>query len=66
MKIFNKDFISHESPILADFENITYYWIKIVNFLQTDKIYTSLEIFWKKKTKKSTKSGGKKNVKMLL
>ena len=45
MKIFNflstlfdnKDFISPESPIFSDFENITYYWIKIVNFLKTDK-----------------------------
>ena len=41
MKIFNflsrlfgnKNFISQESPILGDFKNITYYWIKIVNFL---------------------------------
>ena len=29
----NKDFISRESPIFADFENVTYCWIKIVNFL---------------------------------
>ena len=37
MKIFNflstlfgnKDFISQESPILADFKNMTYYWIKL-------------------------------------
>ena len=27
----NKGFMSRKSPILADFENITYYWIKIVN-----------------------------------
>ena len=40
MKIFNflttlfgyKDFISQESLILADFEKITYYWFKDVNF----------------------------------
>ena len=44
-----------ESPILADLKNVTYYWIKIVNFLLTDKIYTSLEIFWKKKEEKNRK-----------
>ena len=46
MKVFNflstlfgdKDFVSRESPIFADFKNITYYWIKIVHFLYTDKI----------------------------
>ena len=26
----NKDFISQEAPIFADFENTTYYWIKIL------------------------------------
>ena len=43
MKIFNflsalfgnKDFISQESLISADFENITYYWIKIVNLFHS-------------------------------
>ena len=60
----NKDFISQEGPIFADFENITYYWIKIVNFPQTDKIYTWLEISWKKITKNLRDPGVKRRFKM--
>ena len=29
----NEDFISQESPILADVENIVFDWIRIVHFL---------------------------------
>ena len=34
----DKDFISQESLILADFENITYYWIKIYPLRQAKKL----------------------------
>ena len=45
----NKNFISQESAIFADFKNIIFYWIKVFNLSKTDKIYTLLEIFWEKK-----------------
>ena len=54
----NKDFISRESPILAQFKNIL--------SLNWQDIHVVGDFLEKKITKKSTKSGGKKNVKMPL
>ena len=34
----DKDFLSQESLILADFENITYYWIKIYPLRKAKKL----------------------------
>ena len=56
----NKDFISQESPMLADVENIMFYWIRIIDLLLRDNIYQSSDNFWKCQKSRNPQNPGVK------
>ena len=55
-----QNFVSQESPMLADVENIMFYWIRIIDLLLRDNIYQSSDNFWKCQKSRNPQNPGVK------
>ena len=55
-----QNFVSQESPMQADVENVMFYWIRIIDLLLRDNIYQSLDNFWKCQKSRNPQNPGVK------
>ena len=55
-----QNFVSQESPMQADVENVMFYWIRIIDLLLRDNIYQSSDNFWKCQKSRNPQNPGVK------